>query len=187
MRISIRPNAVAGALAMHADADAAIEPRRALSGRSRREAAPVGDSERRIEHVREFAGIVDMAAGRAIRHGRRRDQIAPPQRDRVRAQLARRLIDQTLEQECRFRPPGAAIRADGGGIGEGAAHGNVDQRKIVDAGQRRRRVHCRRARRIREIGAEIRRQRHAHCHDGAVGGKRHLAVAHEIPPVHVRG
>ena len=58
----------------------------------------------------EVATIVVGPECRLVRHRRRRNDVAPPQLDRVEIQFAGGVFDRPLDQIDCLRPPGAAIR-----------------------------------------------------------------------------
>ncbi len=106
-----------------ADAAAAQLPPCVAVGPARREAVPVGGRERPVEQRRELAAVVGRGDRRRVGHLRRLDVVAPPQRHRVDAELARRRVDQSLHVVVALGPAGAAIGADDRGVGEHDLHG----------------------------------------------------------------
>ena len=73
-------------------------------------AGPRRQLERRVEAALEVARVVRPAHRGLVREGVGPDEVAPPQLDRVDAELARGQVDQALDQEGRLGPPRAAVR-----------------------------------------------------------------------------
>src|SRR6185437_4748849 len=84
-------------------------------------AVPVGESLAFRQRRRVVADIIGPAGPRLMRHRRWRDEIAAAQLGAVDAAVARRLIDEPLDDVDRLGPSGAAIRYGGRGIGEDRA------------------------------------------------------------------
>ena len=84
------------------------------------------------------------------------DVVAPAQLDPVDPHLGRGGVDQPLHVVVALRPPGAAIGADRGRVGEHAVRGHLDQRRRVDADHVLGRVAGRRdGGGVAQIGAEV--------------------------------
>ena len=143
--------------------------RRAAPG----EAVPVRERQRRVHDRLELARIVFEAERRAVRHRGRRDEVPPPQFDRVDPGPARRDLDQPFEQIGRLGPSRAAIGRGPGGVGIGRACRGMDRRNRVDAGIERRRVDRRHSRPRRQMGAEIVVGIHPEPEDAPVPVQRH--------------
>ena len=105
------------------------------------ETVVVGERQRLVEHGLELAAVDGRADGGLVRHRRRLDQVAPAQLDRIDAGHPRGLVDHALEDEVGLRTAGAAVGRRGRRVGEHAAHGDVDARDVVHAGQAAREVH----------------------------------------------
>jgi hypothetical protein len=87
-------------------------------GAARRAAKPArrhGQPLSRIARTRRCRRRRDR---RLVREAVGRDEVAPPDLDRIEARHPRRLVDQPLEDVDAFRPAGAAIGVDGLGVGE---------------------------------------------------------------------
>src|SRR5260370_37703034 len=84
----------AGARAGQREADAAALAAPLARSAPAREALPVGELERLVEHRGEFAGVEHIAAGCPVRHRRCWDQVAPAHLHHVDAELARRLVEE---------------------------------------------------------------------------------------------
>ena len=61
------------------------------------------------------------------------EEVAPPQLDRVDVQLESGVIDEPFEQGRGFGPPGAAVRAHRGRVGDGDGHVELDRGEVVGA------------------------------------------------------
>ena len=101
---------------------------------ARGKAVPVGEIGGALQHVRERAGIVDLADRIGVGQLRRLDVVHLADRARVDPDLARGGIHQPLDDEHGFRPARAAIGADRRGVGHHRLHFEMHQRQIVDAG-----------------------------------------------------
>ncbi len=100
----------------------------------------VGERQRLVEDRREVAGVVGRADRGLVRDRLARNEIAPPQPDRIDAGDARRLVDEALQRVVRFRPPRAAIRSRRHRVGEHALHVDLDARDRVHAGKAAREI-----------------------------------------------
>ena len=117
----------------------------------------------------------------------RLDEVSPPELGRIAARLAGRLLDQTLDDEGRLRPAGAAIGVDRRGVGVDRVDLAVDGRDVVLAGQQDAiEVGRHRRRERREIRAEVGDRMDAQAGDLALGVERELGVRHVIAAVRVR-
>jgi hypothetical protein len=141
---------------------------------ARIEAFPVGGLERLGEEEVEVAGIVRLTHRGGVGHLRGLHEVAPAQLGGIHADLARRRVHQALEVEQALRPPGAAIGADRGRVGEHAGDFQIDDRDIIgagrDLGSHEQGDGNARARRI---GADIGKGFHAQRQDLAVLVERH--------------
>ena len=90
---------------------------------ARREARPVGGLQRHVEASRGSRRC-RIAAATGVWYGKASFgmRLRPADLDPVDAHLARRHVDQALEQEGRLRPAGAAIGVDRHGVGEDRLH-----------------------------------------------------------------
>ena len=61
------------------------------------------------------------------------EEVAPAQLDRVDAELEGGVVDEPLEQRRRLRPPGAAVGAHRGRVGDGDGDVELDRREAVGA------------------------------------------------------
>ena len=121
------------------------------------EAVPVGELEAFVHDVDEIAAVVGDAGLRLVRHGGRRDEIAPPDLDRVDADDLRGAVEQLLDQIGRLRPAGAAIGRERRGVGEHGLADGEHRRNLIDAGrkpQREQRHHHRGAEHVRAHGVQ---------------------------------
>ena len=96
---------------------------------------PVGELEAFVHHTDEIAAVVGDAGLHLVRHGGRRNEIAPPDLDRIDADDARRAVEQLLDEIGRLRPPGAAIGRQRRGVGEHGLADGVHRRNLIDAGR----------------------------------------------------
>src|SRR2546429_6660907 len=83
---------VAGALAMHRQADAPAQPAPLAFGAALCEARPVREAQRLVQYLLELTAVIHVAALRVIRKGRGPDEIAPAHLHEIDAHLARRLV-----------------------------------------------------------------------------------------------
>ena len=115
-----------------------------------------------------------------------RDEVPPPQLDRVHLAGGRRHIDHPLDGVAGFRPTCASIGVHRRRVGEHAGDLAVNRPHLVDAVQERA-VQVRRHRRRErgEIGAEIGGGPHPEAEDLAVLGQGHLGVGDVVAPVRV--
>ncbi len=104
-------------------------------GRALLEAVPVdhvlGAGEQRVE----VAGVVNLSGRRRVGHRLRLDEVAAADHVRRDIELARRGIDQPLDQIRRFGAARAAIGIDRHGVGVGRAQPNERSRDVIDAGR----------------------------------------------------
>src|ERR1700731_1455141 len=89
------------------------------------ETGEIRERQRLVEHGGKIAAVIGRADRCLERDLLRRNEVAPADLVAVDAGEARRLVDETLEDVVRLRPPGAAERAGRGRVGEGAAHLDV--------------------------------------------------------------
>src|SRR5665213_1055047 len=76
------------------------------------ETFPVGDLLRMRHNTGEIARVVNLAGRCRVGHRFRLDEVLAPQRVRRDVEIARRRIDQSLDQIGCFRPPRAAVGID---------------------------------------------------------------------------
>jgi len=103
------------------DADAAQFAGTLRRGRALVKAVPVRNLLRARHGAREIARVVDFPGRRRVGHRRRLDQVLAAQRVGRDVEIARRRIDQPLDQIGSFRPARAAIGVDRDGVGVGRA------------------------------------------------------------------
>ena len=82
-----------------------------------------------VHHLLELAGIEHELGRRSVGHRRGRHEIDAADGVGAHAELARRGIDEPLEQIGGLRPPGAAIGADRHRVGAHALDVHVDRRR----------------------------------------------------------
>ena len=113
---------------------------------------------------------------RLVREGVLRDEVAPAELDAVDAGLARRLVDQALDQVGDVRPAGAAIGGDRRGVGQREAVAAVERRDAIDVDRVRRRVERVDERPgLREVRAGVADPVEAQAEEAAVAVERELA------------
>jgi len=109
--------------------------------------------------------------------------MAPSQLGRVQRQRARRLVDEPLHEERRFRPARAAVGADGRRRGE-RTHGlDLDVGDRVGARQAADVIARRPHRRVADARTEGTQDARAQAEHRAVGGHGQLAARHGAAPV----
>ena len=120
-------------------------------------AVPVGKPHAVVDIARELAGIVRHAEQPLVGHELRRHEVAPAELVRADAELARRLVDQALDQIGGLGSAGAAIGVGPDRVGEDPLHFGEDRRRRVRPAQHLG-IEDRRAERsvVRAVGAEIR-------------------------------
>ena len=139
---------------------------------------------RLVERRVVVADVVLQRDRRLVRE--RRDEVAPADLGRVDLHLARRGLDQPLDDVGRLGAAGAAIGVHRRGVGEHRGHFAVDDRRRVLAGEQRRVQDGRDARGERgEIGAHVRRRVHAHGEELAVLVQRELGLGDVVAAVRV--
>ena len=152
----------------------------------RLEARPVGRLHGAGHEPRELAAVIDEAGRGLVGHGRGRDEVAAAELGGPEARLARRDVDDALDQIARLRAAGAAIGVDRRGVGEHALDPHINRRDGVDAGQH---GHARRGRdegrEERQIGAEIGDGLDPERQDAAVGVERQLGMADMVAALDV--
>ena len=157
--------------------------RRAAAG----EVLVVGELERGIERRLVVAGVVLQRDRRLIGEGVLRDEVLAAQLGRIAPGLARRRLDDGLEQIGRFRSPGAAVGVDRRGVGVDRIDRAVDRRRLVLTGEQRAVQVGRDARREgRQIGAHVGDGVHLERGEVAVGVHGQLGVGDVVAPVGVR-
>ena len=110
----------AGRFEVAAEPDAAQPLALARLGAALLEALPVAELHRALHHRAIGAVVVGDALRVLVGKCRRRNEIAPAQRDAIEAVLKRCFVDQPLDHVDDFRPAGAAI---GRGAHRGREHG----------------------------------------------------------------
>ena len=148
---------------------------------ARGKAIPVGKLGGALQHVRERAGVIDLADGVGVGQLRRLDVIHLADRARIHADLPRGRIHQPLDDEHSFRPARAAIGADRRGVGHHRLDLVMHQRQIIDAGLHERPEHQRNdVAGAGEIGAGAADRAHAIGQHAALGIEREFAGRGEI-------
>ena len=99
------------------------------------EAVPVGDLQALVHDMDEVPGIVGDAGLQLVRHGGRRNEIAPPDFDRIDARNLGSAVQQLFDQISRLGPAGAAIRRHRNGVGEDGLADAMHRRNLIDAGR----------------------------------------------------
>jgi hypothetical protein len=102
------------------------------------ETGKVGPFQRHLQRRLVVAAVILQRYRSLVGEGVGRDHVLAADLDAIHLHLARRLVDETLEQIGRLRPPGAAIGVDRHGVGVDRVHLGIDRRGGVDAGQQRR-------------------------------------------------
>ncbi len=116
-----------------ADATAAELAAGAALGAAGGEAVPVGECQGAVEDGGEIAAVVVHAGGGGVGHLLGLDVVAAAELDAVDAHLGGGGLDQALHVVVALRPAGAAVGADGSGVGEDAAGADLNQLGGVDA------------------------------------------------------
>ena len=98
-------------------------------------AVPVGDFQALVHHMDEIAAVIGDAGLDLVRHGGRRNEIAPPDLDRIDADHFGGAIEQLLDQVSRLRPAGATIGRERNGVGEDSLADAMHRRDLIDAGR----------------------------------------------------
>ena len=132
--------------------------------------------------------VADVVGQRrpASRTGSSVMKLLPPDLGRVHLHLARRLLDDALDDVGRLGPAGAAVGVDRRGVGEHRLHLAVDRRRRVLAGEQRRVEDRRHARREgRQVGAHVGGRLHAQREELAVLVQRQLGVRDVVAAVRV--
>ena len=83
----------------------------------------------------EIAAIIGDAGLDLVRHCGGRNEIAPPDLDRIDADHVGGAIEQLLDQIGRLRPSGAAIGCERNGVGEHRPADAMHRRNLIDAGR----------------------------------------------------
>ena len=99
----------AGGFEVTAKSDAAQPLAPARLGAAPLKSLPLAERKRALHHGAIGAVVVGDALRVLVGERRRRNEIAPPQRDAIEAVLLRCLVDQPLDHVDHLRPPGAAI------------------------------------------------------------------------------
>ncbi len=150
------------------------------------ESGPVGRLQRHIQRRVVVAAVVLQRHRRLVGEGVVGNEIPAPDLDSIHVHLARRDIDEALEQVCRLRAAGAAIGIDRHGVGEHRAHLDIDRRRRVNAGEQGRVQIGRDAgREGRQIGADIGERRDAQRQELAVLVQRQLCGRDVVAPMRV--
>ena len=103
---------------------------------ARREAVDISDLQHALQGCIIVAGVVGEAHGRGV--GKLANEVASPQLRGIDPQLARRPLDDALEEVGRLGPPGSAISIYRGGVREDRLHLAIDVRRRVLTGKQRR-------------------------------------------------
>src|SRR5882762_3030305 len=98
-----------------------------------RKALPVGEPQCLVHDGLELAAVVGRSVRGLVGHRLRRNEILPPQRDRVETVLGHGAIDEALDHAGDVGPPGATVRRDRNGARIGTARVRVHRRDPVHA------------------------------------------------------
>ena len=98
-------------------------------------ALPVGKFQAIVHHAIEIATVVNDAGMKLVRHFRDRDEVAPPDLDRIDADDARCALDQLLDEESRLRPSGSTVGRQRSRVGQNRLRRGVNRRNIVNPGR----------------------------------------------------
>ncbi len=128
---------------------------------ARLEARPVGLLHRGLHDLDELAGIEGELGRRRVGDRLLRNEIDLADAVRRHVHLARRRIDEPLDQVRGFRPAGAAIGAHRHRVGAHALHVDGDRGRRVEAGDQVGRARRDERAHRREVRADIGDQRHA--------------------------
>ena len=174
----------AAGLDIGGEADAAQLALGGGSGLARRKPLVVRERQRLVEGGRIVAGVVGHDDRRLMRE--RGYEIVAPELGRIAAGLARRDLDEALDDEGRLRASGAAIGVDRRRRRCRRRRPRIDGRDVVLARQQRR-VEIGRHRRGegRKIAAEIGDRVHAQAGDLAVRVDRQLGVRDMVAAMRV--
>ena len=143
----------------------------------RLEVREIGDVECALEIGREIAAVIRDQQRRLPRHVGGAHQIAAADLVAAEPGLARRRIDQPLDDVGAFRPAGAAIGIDPDRVGHHRAHMDMRRRNAIGAGQQAKPRHGRdEHREMREIGADIGQRVGAHGEEMPVLVERELGM-----------
>ena len=129
-----------------------------------------------VHHLLELAGIEQELRRRRVGHRRRRHEIDAADGVGTHAELARRGIDETLEQISGLRPAGAAIGADRHGVGADAFDVDVDRADRIETGDEIGRARRHEAAERRQISADIGEDRDAQAEEAALVVERELGA-----------
>ncbi len=137
---------------------------------------PARDIHRAFHMRGEIAGVVHLAGRGLVRHRLRRNEVLAADRIRRHAELARALIDETLDDIGRLRTAGAAIGIHRHRIGEHRADAAMECLDVVETRQ-----HAGAAMRDirpegRQIGAHVGHQVDIHGEKLAVLAERHACM-----------
>ena len=170
-----------------ADAAATNLAARGTFGLAGGKSVPIGGDQCVIEDRGEVAAVIDHGGGRGVGHLVGRDVVAATQLYLVDAHLARGGVDQALHVVVAFGAAGAAIGANGRGVGHHAARGDLDQRRAIDADGVLHRVHRRRnGGAVGEHGAKIGPAGDAQREEDAVLVQRQLGGHVMVPAMAAR-
>ena len=171
----------AGPLQERGDAAPAQPPARLRRRAARREAAPVGQRQALVEHLREGAVVVDLAHRVLVRELLAPDHVAAAQFGRVDLHRARGGVEQALGGVDGLGPAGAAVGAGGSGVRQHRGQVQVDQRDVVDAGRDPGAdQQLDRDAGGAGVGTHVGQRADAQREHAAVGVERHLGVAHQV-------
>ena len=145
---------------------------------ARREVGHVGQ----LLRLRQVRGVVAGVVGETHRRGVRElgDEVLPADRRGLHLQVARRLLDEPLDDIRGLGPPRAAVGIHRRGVREHRLHLAVDGRRLVLAGEQRGVQDGRHARREGgQVCAEVGRGHHPHREEVAlrVGARADLLIS----------
>ena len=177
----------AGPFEERGDAAAAQQAARLRLRAARGEAVPVGEGEALVEDLLERAAVVGLAELVLVRHLLGPDHVAATQLGGIELHLARRRVEQPLDDVDRLRPARAAVGAGRRRVRQHRLEVLVDDADVVDAGRDPRAdQQLDRDARRRRIGADVGERAHAQRQRLAVAVERELGVAADVAPGRAR-
>ena len=147
------------------------------------EAPGFGERERAVHVGLEIARVVDEAERGGEGELVAADHVSSAELQAVDAEVFRRGIDQPLDHERRFRPPGAAIGRGRLAVAQRAPDLDMGRGRPVDAGERAQIVHRRTRAERREIGADIDHGSDAEADEAVISVERQLRIGDVVAPV----
>ena len=144
----------------------------------------VGELDGHVHVLLELAAVIERPNRALVRQCGFREHVLAPQLDTIDAQLARRLVDQPLDQVDRLGPAGTSIGRRRVGVGEHAHHVDVGLGDQVDAKHRADHAEWRQQIAIgADIGADVGDHVEAQRHELVVLVERQLDLADIVATV----